>query len=267
MEKIVSDFINLQINIKYALSTVHTHDWYEIKSKSEYALFIMQDGIMHLSYQQQSYTLQPGDAFLFYPQIPYHASTTSDCCRFIFIHFDVILGNNHQALHFYPFDGHYPTTHFHNEIGQICSGFFSVQKKEPFAQLQLNGSLTLFLASVMKANYEAMNTGQDFPKKSALARLQPALIYIGEHLQEPIYMSSLAACVNLSEKYFISFFKQTLGVTPAHYIIQAKMRKALEYLYERKYSVKEIATRVGYADIYTFSKAFKKIYGIPPSNI
>ena len=91
MEKIVSDFINLQINIKYALSTVHTHDWYEIKSKSEYALFIMQDGIMHLSYQQQSYTLQPGDAFLFYPQIPYHASTTSDCCRFIFIHLTVII--------------------------------------------------------------------------------------------------------------------------------------------------------------------------------
>ena len=56
-----------------------------------------------------------------------------------------------------------------------------------------------------------------------------------------------------------------MGITPVNYIIEVKMKKALEYLHEQKYSVKEVASLVGYADIYSFSKAFKKIYGIPPS--
>ena len=57
-----------------------------------------------------------------------------------------------------------------------------------------------------------------------------------------------------------------MGITPVNYITQVKMKKALEYLYEQNYSVKEVAALVGYTDIYTFSKAFKKIYGIPPSS-
>ena len=69
-----------------------------------------------------------------------------------------------------------------------------------------------------------------------------------------------------TEKYFISFFKKTMGMTPTSYITQVKMKKALEYLHEQNYSVKEVSALVGYADIYTFSKAFKKTYGISPSN-
>ena len=142
-----------------------------------------------------------------------------------------------------------------------------MQKREPFSELHLNGSLTLFLANAMKLKYETIDTSAVTTKKSAMAKLQPALTYIGHHLQEPIYIQDLAASVNLSEKYFITFFKQTMGITPTGYIIQAKMKKALEYLHEQKYSMKEVASLVGYSDAYTFSKAFKKTFGIAPSKI
>lgn len=258
---------NLHINIKYALSVTHDNTWYEVKTKSEYAIFIIQEGIMNIEYNKTRYTLQPGDVFLFYPQILYQASTPTETCSFIFIHFDAILGHNHQALHFYPFDGHYERKQLARELDCILSGFSSIQKKEPFSELNLNGSLLLFLSSAMKLKYEANKASSIFTRKSALAKLQPALIYIGEHLNEPIYMLDLAHSVNLSEKYFITLFKKVVGITPTNYIIQAKMKKALEYLHEQKYSVKEVAVLVGYSDIYTFSKVFKKTYGITPSKI
>ncbi len=258
---------SMQINIKYALSATHDHKWYEVKTKSEYAIFIIQEGIVNIEYNKTRYTLHPGDVFLFYPQILYQAFTPSESCRFIFIHFDAILGHNHQALHFYPFDGHYPANQFTHELDSMCSGFLSMQNREPFAELSLNGSLTLFLASAMKLKYEVNEAGSVSTQKNALARLQPSLIYIGEHIHEPISIHELADSVRLSEKYFISFFKKVIGITPTNYIIQAKMKKALEYLHEHKYSVKEVATLVGYSDIYTFSKVFKKVYGISPSKI
>jgi len=258
---------NLHINIKYALSVTHDHSWYEVKTKSEYAIFVIQDGIVNIEYDKVQYTLHPGDVFLFYPQILYQATTPSESCSFIFIHFDAILGHNHQALHFYPFDGHYVGSQLTLELDCILSGFSSLQKKEPFSEMYLNGSLMHFLASAMKLKYESNEATAISPGKSTLSRLQPALIYIGEHISEPVYIRDLADCVNLSEKYFITYFKRVVGITPTNYIIQAKMKKALEYLHEHKYSVKEVAAFVGYSDIYTFSKVFKKTYGISPSKI
>ncbi len=257
---------NININIKYALSVIHDNNWYEVKAKHEYAIWIIQEGSLTIDYNQKQYTLYPGDVFLFYPQILYH-STSSTGCSFIFIHFDAILGHNCQALHFYPFDGHYTANQITKELDFILASYQALQNNEPFSDLSLKGSLMLFLASTMKLKYQTTENLPEISHKSALARLQPALIYINHHISEPIYMQDLANTINLSEKYFITFFKKAMGITPTNYIIQVKMKKALEYLHEQNYSVKEVASLVGYSDIYTFSKVFKKTYGISPSKI
>lgn len=257
---------NMNINIKYALSVEHDNNWYEVKAKHEYAFWIIQSGTLTIEYAQKKHYLSAGDVFFFYPQILYHA-TSSDGCSFIFIHFDAILGNNYQALHFYHFDGHYNTETIRNTLPPVLDAVASLHQKEAFSELRLHGALMLFLAAIMQLRYTEQENAAATSSKSALARLQPVLIYINHHLAEPIYINELAASINLSEKYFITFFKKTMGTTPINYIVQVKMKKALEYLHEQNYSVKEVATLVGYADIYTFSKVFKKTYGISPSKL
>lgn len=56
-----------------------------------------------------------------------------------------------------------------------------------------------------------------------------------------------------------------LGITPGQYINQIKMNRARDYLYEKKYTIQQIAGFLGYPDPFTFSKAFKKFYNVPPS--
>lgn len=254
----------MELHIKYALFIEHDSDWYEVKAKNEYAFWLVQSGSLTIEYNKEKFVLSQGDVFLFYPEVLYHASS-HEGCSFTFIHFDAILGSNYHALHFYPFDGKYPASKVSAFFDTLLSCASSLQNDEIFADMELQGAAMLFLATLMRTQYEKKGNNVTVPRNNALARLQPALIYISHHLAEPISNSDLAASINLSEKYFITLFKRTMGTTPANYIIGVKMKKALEYLNEQSYSVKEIAALVGYGDIYTFSKAFKRVYGMAPS--
>ena len=252
------------IDIKYALLAEHNSHWYEVKSKNEYAFWLIQSGSMIIEYKKQTYSLSQGDIFFFYPEILYHASSVEGCC-FTFLHFDAVLGANYQALHFYPFDGKYAAKDVAEFFPTLLSCATSLQHDKTFADMEIQGATMYFLANLMRRQYEKKGDNSAVSHKSALARLQPVFIYVNHHLTEPISISDLAATINLSEKYFIKFFKKTMGITPINYIIEVRMKKALQYLHEQSYSVKEVATLVGYADIYTFSKAFKKMYGVAPS--
>lgn len=255
---------NMSIHVKYALFVDHDNKWCEVKVKSEYAFWVIQSGTMTIEYDKKTYHLSEGDIFFFYPQILYHA-TSKDGCSFAFVHFDAVHGHSCEALHFYPFDGHYTSEVLCGKQEQLIASTYTVKNKEPFNELEIQGSTMCLLSYIMRLKQQEKSDDFSVLRKSDMARLQPVLIYVSAHLAETICINELAELINMSEKYFITFFKKTMGITPRQYIIQIKMKKALEYLHEQKFSVKEVASLVGYPDIYSFSKAFKKIYGIAPT--
>lgn len=256
----------MEIIIKYALHAEHDSNWYEVKSKNEYALWLIKSGSLQIKYKEQSYILNQGELFLFYPDTLYHASS-NEGCTFTFIHFDAIIGRNYHALHFYPFYGKYSSKVISPYFNVLLESAKSFQQHHTFSDMEIQGATMLFLSNLMRERYSEEKSNHLVSSKSTLARLQPVLVYINHHISEAIYVKELAETINLSEKYFISFFTKAMGVTPTHYVIQVKMKKALEYLNEQSYSVKEVASMTGYSDIYVFSKAFKKIYGVSPSKI
>lgn len=266
MNDTVLSLENIHLDVKFALSITHDDSWHETKAKAHYALWIILSGSLTVDYGSEHYDLSEGDVFFFYPQILYQAASSTGC-SFHFIHFDAVLGNNCQALHFFHFDGCYPAGWATSGRNSLTEAVAPYQKQEPFAEWALRGALSLYLANIMKMQYQKDSEGVTSPHNGAVARLQPVLIYINHHLAEQINIPELADYCNLSEKYFITFFRKVMGVTPSHFITQVKMKKALEYLHEQNYSVKEVAGLVGYTDSYTFSRAFKKIYGISPSKL
>lgn len=85
------------------------------------------------------------------------------------------------------------------------------------------------------------------------------------NLHRPLRVQEMASVASMSEKYFITFFKKAIGVTPGQYLFHLKMNKARDYIYKMDHSMKEIAALLGYPDAYSFSKAFKRFYQIAPS--
>lgn len=54
-------------------------------------------------------------------------------------------------------------------------------------------------------------------------------------------------------------------MTPKAYIINFRIQYACELLKSGKYRISDVADIVGYRDVYYFSKSFKKIKGVSPS--
>ena len=68
----------------------------------------------------------------------------------------------------------------------------------------------------------------------------------------------------VSETYLRKLFVSKMNTTPSSYITKIRMDRAY-HLAKEHLPVKEIAGLVGYADIYQFSRAYKKYFGCCPS--
>lgn len=77
-------------------------------------------------------------------------------------------------------------------------------------------------------------------------------------------LEGLAAAVGLSRSGFALKFKQTVGETPLHYLTTLRMLQAMEQLSQTDETLERIARQVGYQDAFSFSKAFKKAFGLSP---
>ncbi len=98
-----------------------------------------------------------------------------------------------------------------------------------------------------------------------ISRLLPAHDFILTHYAESINNRGLAELCGMSEVYFRKLFKDAYGTSPIEYVKLVKIKKAKEMLRGDYGSVSDIATALGYPNIYDFSRDFKKRVGVSPS--
>lgn len=92
--------------------------------------------------------------------------------------------------------------------------------------------------------------------------------FLNENFAVKISLDQIARNMYLSPVYISKIFKEETGESPINYLIKIRLEKAKEILMQdnEKNSIKDIATSVGYEDVYHFSKLFKKYYGSSPLN-
>ncbi|MFC0266529.1 AraC family transcriptional regulator [Kushneria aurantia] len=96
-------------------------------------------------------------------------------------------------------------------------------------------------------------------------KLQQVLDYIREHLDRPISVEALASLAGMSRAHFTRYFTTCRGQPPGEFIMHKRMRRASRLLAEQESSVREIARQCGFADANYFAKAFKRYFGITPT--
>jgi AraC-like DNA-binding protein len=82
---------------------------------------------------------------------------------------------------------------------------------------------------------------------------------------EDLSLSEVADVVGLSPFHFLRLFKRETGVTPYRFLMQARIRKAIELLRETSLPVTEIAFEVGFGDLSNFINFFRREIGCSPS--
>ena len=107
------------------------------------------------------------------------------------------------------------------------------------------------------------------PKDRGLAaaeRIAASIAFMTQNLNRPLQVSALAALVNISPSHYFALFKRHTGRAPMDYFTRLRMEEARALLDRTNASVKEVATALGYDDPFYFSRVFKSINQLAPSN-
>ena len=98
-------------------------------------------------------------------------------------------------------------------------------------------------------------------------RMQAILAFIRAHLAAPLNRQSLAETFSLSAGYINQLFQMELGMPPSAVINRERLARAYQLIDREGLSVSEAARAVGFADPFYFSRIFKEVYTIPPSQV
>ena len=227
----------------------HFNLWLAIQGQGQFEL----DG--------KSLPFSAGTIFLFAPSTSFTASSTGSNRM---INFSAHIADNGQSqslLNSFPKEP--APVHLRNFIwaAHLCrflseAFFFNPTGSE---QVVVSG-LELLLCSM---RYESSLEPTDAVNERLIQtveriRRNPAAAYtVGE----------MADAAHLSETQFTRRFKKITGLTPNRFIVEERLGRAESYLRETDMTVQEIATRLGYQDIYFFSRQFRHFRGVPPTRI
>lgn len=96
------------------------------------------------------------------------------------------------------------------------------------------------------------------------ALIRKVEIYLEDFQGEQLNVEELAASLHMSYGHLSRLYKQKTGRTIIEEMNRIRLTKACELLRKPSLLIKEVAEQSGFADIYYFSKAFKKKYGVSP---
>lgn len=86
-------------------------------------------------------------------------------------------------------------------------------------------------------------------------------------LEDPsFHVQQLAEQLNLDRKSLYRKIKFETGSTPQQYLRNFRLNRSAELLANGKYTVSEVASKVGFQDVGYFSRCFKKLFTISPSD-
>lgn len=94
---------------------------------------------------------------------------------------------------------------------------------------------------------------------------QQALNYIDFNLTEDLSLAYLADKLSVNKKYLSSHFKKEMGETITDYINKKRIQESLKYLGASELSISDVALRVGMYDLNYYSRVFKKVMEMTPS--
>ena len=148
------------------------------------------------------------------------------------------------------------------EIANLQHLLITFRKDNGFGDDILKSSaVNTFLTYVNQHFIKYSKTHSDISFNSEI--IKNSLLYINEHLSEPLTLDILANNSFVSVNQLCKIFKASLDTTVAKYVLAKKIAEAKKLLASGK-NVADTATLCGFLDYANFIRVFKKATGIPP---
>lgn len=97
------------------------------------------------------------------------------------------------------------------------------------------------------------------------AVIESALLHIENNLDQPLSLDSVADKVNMSKYYFHRLFSAITGSSLNNYILSRRLNASLQFIQSDQLSLTDISYLLNFGAQSSFTRAFKRQYGITPS--
>lgn len=95
--------------------------------------------------------------------------------------------------------------------------------------------------------------------------LQKAQELLSDHHRGTPVIAEVAEACSMAQSTFRRQFAKATGLSPQDWLLKERMKRARSWLRDRSLSISDVADRVGYPDVFLFSKQFKQRTGVTPS--
>ncbi len=86
------------------------------------------------------------------------------------------------------------------------------------------------------------------------------------NIEEPLPLDELARLAGLSQRHLQRMFSHTLSMSPMHYYLKLRLRRARTLLLQTEMSIMTITVACGFQSSCHFSKSYRTLFGCSPSN-
>ena len=158
--------------------------------------------------------------------------------------------------------------HYDQKINSLIKAFVRESTTGiPYMNSLMLCLLTEIIIRLLQGTYASpMNQPSNSVHKSAMDELFDRIIaYIDENIYLPLTIPEICEHFSLSRTALQLMFKNSIDQSPKKYINDKKLERSCQMLLENRYTISEISLRLGYTSIHYFSRHFKKVTGMTPS--
>lgn len=224
-------------------------------------LYVLDGNAEYITHNNEKIAVGKNDIMYIPKNCKYESKASiSECYCYIIINMDIIDNTKSDII-------------FTNDLSIILNSNSSYYQNI-FKEIN-NAYMIAGMASNIKCKYLvyemlyhlALDLFKNELNLNKYSKIYPGILYLEENCYRSINMYELANASHLSISHFRRLFAAYFGMPPTEYINKLKIKKACELLKSGIYTVSEAAEEVGIANIYYFSRLFKKITGVSPKNM
>lgn len=238
---------------------------------TDYELIVMTEGTLYLNYNNENFTVKRGEYLLLPPSSSFRQGFKPSYCAFYWLHFSTQPNGLPSVIK--------PDT-----ILPPPDDYFALPQTSRIPKLEKVVILMKQLQDIVKNRYpaialDAMSTSIVTELFGQLTLVPPVesysdnqkqiyfdiMDYIKTNISRNIKIAEIAAAFGYNEKYISHRFAEICGIPLKQYILKTKMDQASYMLTDTNKSITEIARELGFTDSHNFSRTYKKITGLSPS--
>lgn len=222
-----------------------------------YSLHLVLDGVGFFYIYDKKYKLSKNTMFLVPKDIPLKYYPSNDKpWKYVWIDIDASKESVDELFKNMPIS-------IQNPVYELVDSDIHLEKFEEVFNHEDKQLVTLLIYNAFENTLAKLLKSQSSKKPIKDSIAHQAIKIIEQNYQNPMFkIGDIPEKLSISHTYLNVVFKKEMNTTLSSYLIDFRLKKAVDLLKSPYVSIKEAAMLVGYDDDAHFSKAFKSKYNV-----